>query len=56
MVICVEDNFAGEKSLNVSRIKMICGQDHFAGEKVIEYFRINDDLRLRQLSVEKVFE
>ena len=47
-MICIRDNFAGEKSSNVSRMKMICGQDHFAGEKVIEYFRINDDLRLRQ--------
>ena len=28
---------------------MICGQDKFAGEKVFEYFRVVDDLQLRQI-------
>ena len=35
---------------------MICGSDSFAGEKLFEYFQHNDDLRLRQIAGEKIFE
>ena len=48
MLICGQDIFAGEKSLNLFRILMICVKDSFPGEKVFEYFQDNDDLRLRQ--------
>ena len=45
---CVEDNFAGEKSLNIFRIRMICVEDNFAGQNVFEFFQDNDDLDLTQ--------
>ena len=35
---------------------MVCGSDNFAGGKVFEYFRVVDDLRLRQFAGEEVFE
>ena len=35
---------------------MICGEDSFAGEKLFENFQDNDDLRLRQIAGEKIFE
>ena len=53
MMICVEDNFAGEKFLNNFRIMMICVEDNFAGEKVFEFFQDTDDFRLRQFGRRK---
>ena len=52
-MICVEDNFAGEKFLNNFRIMMICVEDNFAGEKVFEFFQDTDDFRLRQFGRRK---
>ena len=47
-MICVSDNFAGEKNLNIFRIIMICVEENFAVEKVFENFQDNDELGLRQ--------
>ena len=34
---------------------MICGYDSFTSEKVFEYFQDNDDLRIRQVCMQKSF-
>ena len=47
-MICVEDNFAGEKVFEYFQDKDDLQIRHFAGEKVFENFQDNDNLRLRQ--------
>ena len=47
--------FQAEKSWNISGVPVICGWDNSAGEKVFEYFRVVDDVRLRQFCRRKSF-
>ena len=47
-MICVEDNFAGEKVFECFHDKDDLRLRQFCRRKVFEYFQDNDDLRRRQ--------
>ena len=54
-MICVEDNFAGEKILEKFQDKDVLRLRQFCRRKIFEYFQYNDDLRLRQFCRRKSF-
>ena len=47
-MICVEDNFAGEKFFEYFQDQNDLRLRQFCSRKKFEYFQDNDDLRLRQ--------
>ena len=56
MMICVEDNFAGEKVFEFFQDNDDLRLRQFCKRKIFECFHDNDDLRLRQFCRRKVFE
>ena len=48
-MICVEDNFAGEKVFEFFQDNDDLRLRQFCRQKTFEYFQDNDDLRRRQL-------
>ena len=48
-MICVEDNFAGEKVIESFHDNDDLRLRHFCRRKVFEYFQDNEDLRMRQI-------
>ena len=55
MMICVEDNFAGEKVFDFIQDKDDLRLRKFCRRKFFEYFQDNDDLRVRQICRRKSF-
>ena len=54
-MICVEDNFAGEKIFEQFQDNDVLRLRQFCRRKIFEYFQYNDDLRLRQFCWRKSF-
>ena len=52
-MICVEDNFAGEKVLEFFQDNDDLRLRQFCRQKIFEYFQDKDDLRLRQFCRKK---
>ena len=54
-MICVEDNFAGEKIFKQFQDNGVLRLRQFCRRKIFENFQYNDDLRLRQFCRRKSF-
>ena len=56
MMICAQDNFAGEKVFKYFEDNDDLHLRQFCRKKVFEYFQDKDDLQLRQFCRKKLFE